>query len=96
MTFPRTTPLLPALALALVALSAPISLAQDAALPASAEPKIERAVTAFMSKVNAPGVSVAVSHGPTVRWANGYGLADIEQFVTSENRSLAREIEELR
>ena len=89
MTFPRTTPLLPALALALVALSA-ISLAQDAALPASAEPKIERAVTAFMTKVNAPGVSVAVSHGPTVQWANGYGLADIEQFVPAKADTVYR------
>jgi serine beta-lactamase-like protein LACTB, mitochondrial len=88
-TFPRTTPLLPALALALVALSA-IGLAQDAALPASAEPKIERAVTAFMSKVNAPGVSVAVSHGPTVQWANGYGLADIEQFVPAKADTVYR------
>ena len=90
MTFARTTPLLPALALALTALGAPISLAQDATLPASAGPKIERAVTAFMSKVNAPGVSVAVSHGPTVRWANGYGLADIEQFVPAKADTVYR------
>lgn len=90
MTFPRTIPLLPALALGLVALSAPISVAQDAALPALTEPKIERAVTAFMSNVNAPGVSVAVSHGPTVRWANGYGLADIEQFVPAKADTVYR------
>lgn len=90
MTFPRTMPLLPALALGLVALSAPISVAQDAALPALTEPKIERAVTAFMSNVNAPGVSVAVSHGPTVRWANGYGLADIEQFVPAKADTVYR------
>ena len=90
MTFPRTMPLLPALALGLVALSAPISVAQDAALPALTEPKIERAITAFMSNVNAPGVSVAVSHGSTVRWANGYGLADIEQFVPAKADTVYR------
>jgi serine beta-lactamase-like protein LACTB, mitochondrial len=89
-TFPRTMRLLPALALGLVALSAPISLAQDAALPALTEPKIERAITAFMSNVNAPGVSVAVSHGPAVRWANGYGLADIEQFVPAKADTVYR------
>ena len=82
--------MLPALALALVALSAPISPAQDAALPAATESKIERAVTAFMSKVNAPGVSVAVSYGPTVRWAKGYGLADIEQFVPAKADTVYR------
>ncbi len=90
MTFPRTTPLLPVLALVMGALSAPISLPQDSPLPASTEPKIERAVTAFMSKVNAPGVSVAVSHGTTVRWANGYGLADIEQFVPAKADTVYR------
>jgi serine beta-lactamase-like protein LACTB, mitochondrial len=89
-TFPRTTPLLPGLVLALGVLSAPISLPQDSALPASTEPKIERAVTAFMSKVNAPGVSVAVSHGPTRRWASGYGLADIEQFVPAKADTVYR------
>jgi serine beta-lactamase-like protein LACTB len=90
MTFARTTALLPAVAFALVALSGPISRAQDTSLPASAGPKIERAVTAFMSKVNAPGVSVAVSHGPTVRWASGYGLADIEQFVPAKADTVYR------
>jgi serine beta-lactamase-like protein LACTB, mitochondrial len=88
--FSRTTPLLPVLALTLGALSAPISLPQDAALPASTEPKIERAVAGFMSKVNAPGVSVAVSHGPTLRWAKGYGLADIEQFVPAKADTVYR------
>jgi CubicO group peptidase (beta-lactamase class C family) len=82
--------LLPALTLALNALSAPSILPQDAALSASAEPKIERAVTAFMSKVNAPGVSVAVSRGRAVRWANGYGLADIEQFVPAKSDTVYR------
>jgi serine beta-lactamase-like protein LACTB, mitochondrial len=89
-TFPRIVPLLPVLALAFGALNAPISLAQDAAPPASTELKIERAVTAFMSKVNAPGVSVAVSHGPTLRWANGYGLADVEQFVPAKADTVYR------
>lgn len=81
MIFGRRSPLWPPLALTLVALSAPATPAQETALPASAGTKIERAVTVFMSKANAPGVSVGVGKGTTVRWASGYGLADIEQFV---------------
>ncbi len=81
MTLGRTRALWPPLVLALVAVSAPVNRAQETALPASAEPKIERAVTAFMSKLNAPGVSVSVGIGPIVRWASGYGLADVEQSV---------------
>ena len=90
MTFRRTAPLFPALAIALVTLTAPISLAQDTQLPTSTQSSIERAVTAFMTKVNAPGLSVAVSDGPTVRWANGYGLADIEQFVPAKAETVYR------
>ena len=69
------------LGLVLIAFSATVNSVQQTALPASAGPKIDRVVTVFMSKVNAPGVSVGVGNGPTVRWARGYGLADIEQFV---------------
>ena len=90
MTFPRTMPLLPALALGLVALSAPINVAQDAALPALTEPKIERAITAFMSNVNAPGVSVAVSHGSTVRWRMLTVLPIFEQFVPAKADTVYR------
>ncbi len=36
------------------------------------------------------GVSVAVSQGPAVRWANGYGLADIEQFVPAKADTVYR------
>jgi hypothetical protein len=75
---------MPMLALSMGMLSASIGLPQDASLPASTAPKTERAVTAFMSKVDAPGVFVGVSRGTTVRWANDHGLADIEQFVPAK------------
>lgn len=43
--------------------------------------QIEKAVTAAMSKSSIPGVSVAVSGKDGLYWANGYGLADLENLV---------------
>jgi CubicO group peptidase (beta-lactamase class C family) len=55
-----------------------------AGLPPGAINRIERAVTAAMSRDSIPGLSVAVVAGRELRWSNGYGLADLENFVPAQ------------
>lgn len=52
--------------------------------------KIEEAVTAFMSELNVPGLSVAVVTNSRLRWQRGYGLADLENFVTAKVNTVYR------
>ena len=71
------------LLLALLLLS-PAGLARaqtDAGLPREALEKIERAITSEMARQGIPGLSVAVVTEHTLRWSNGYGFSDLENFV---------------
>ena len=56
-------------------------LAQPAALAPEKIRRIEQAVTAQMSRSSIPGVSIAIATGSQLRWAAGYGMADLENFV---------------
>ena len=62
----------------------------NAGLPAATITNIEKAVTAFMTKVNAPGVSLAIGLQGRLRFENGYGLADLENFVTAKATTVYR------
>jgi len=71
--------------IALLALLSVSAQAQQAAgLPADKLEKIEKAITAQMSRQGIPGLSVAVVVDHKLRWSNGYGLADVENFVPSK------------
>ena len=59
-------------------------------LAASSVASIEKAVTAFMARVNAPGLSLAIGIDGHVRFENGYGLADIESFVPAQATTVYR------
>ena len=61
-----------------------------AGLPPGAINRIERAVTAAMSRDSIPGLSVAVVAGRELRWSNGYGLADLENFVPAKSSTVYR------
>lgn len=52
--------------------------------------KIEQAVTAFMSRLNVPGLSIAVVADNQLRWQQGYGLADLENFVPAKANTVYR------
>jgi serine beta-lactamase-like protein LACTB, mitochondrial len=62
----------------------------NAALPAAAIKNIEKAVTAFMARINAPGLSVAIGVDGQLRFDNGYGLADLENFVPAKASTVYR------
>jgi serine beta-lactamase-like protein LACTB, mitochondrial len=71
--------------LALVALTAvSVGAQQQAGLPADKLEKIEKAITAQMARQAIPGLSAAVVVDHKLRWSNGYGLADVENFVPSK------------
>ena len=63
---------------------------QTAALPADKLEKIEKAISAQMSKLGIPGLSVAVVVDHKLRWSNGYGLADVENFVPAKSMTAYR------
>jgi CubicO group peptidase (beta-lactamase class C family)/predicted enzyme related to lactoylglutathione lyase len=46
--------------------------------------QIEQLVTAKMSKDRIPALSIALAQNGKVIWANGYGMADIENFVPAK------------
>lgn len=58
--------------------------AQQGGLSPSVVEKIERAITAEMAKKNIPGLSVAVVQDHQLKWSNGYGMSDLENFVPAK------------
>jgi CubicO group peptidase (beta-lactamase class C family) len=51
---------------------------------------IDKSVTEFMSSRNVPGVSLAIVKDRKLVWANGYGLADLENFVPVTTETVFR------
>lgn len=78
--------------LALALLFAPSGWAQPAAgeIPRAKVEAIEAAVSAEMSRQGIPGLSIAIGQGGQVRFANGYGLADIENSVPAKAATVYR------
>jgi serine beta-lactamase-like protein LACTB, mitochondrial len=68
----------------LVLLVAAVQAQQTQGLPDDKLEKIEKAITAQMSRLGIPGLSVAVVVDHKLRWSNGYGLADVENFVPAK------------
>ena len=62
----------------------------NAVLPPATITNIEKAVTAFMAKVNAPGLSLAIGVDGQLRFDDGYGLADLENFVPAKASTVYR------
>ena len=60
------------------------------AVTASSVGRIEKAVTAFMASANAPGLSLAIGLDGQLRFENGYGLADIENYVPAKATTVYR------
>jgi CubicO group peptidase (beta-lactamase class C family) len=41
-------------------------------------PHIDEAVQAYLAQTRTPGLAIAVTHDDSIRWARGYGLAELE------------------
>jgi CubicO group peptidase (beta-lactamase class C family) len=59
-------------------------------LPPQVIEKVEKAISAEMSRQNIPGLSVAVVTDHQLRWSNGYGMADMENFVPAKSMTVYR------
>jgi serine beta-lactamase-like protein LACTB len=67
-----------------------VSRAQDHEISKEKRTQIEAAVSKFMSTTHAPGVSVAVVENGAFEWADGFGLADMENNVPASSLTLYR------
>lgn len=63
---------------------------QNAPLAAEKIKLIEAAIASEMSRQNIPGLSVAVVTNNSLRWSNGYGFADLENFVPAKAGTVYR------
>lgn len=68
----------------------PIAARQASALAAGKIREIERAVSAEMSRQGIPGMSVGVEAGGRLLWSNGFGIADLENFVPAKAGTVYR------
>jgi serine beta-lactamase-like protein LACTB len=64
--------------------------AQEHKLPAEQLTSIESAVSKFMATTHVPGVAVAVVENGVYEWAEGFGMADVENNVPVSEHTLFR------
>ena len=79
-----------ALVVLFIALCAFSSLAQQPELSPEKRTEIESAVSKFMASTHVPGVSVAVVENGEYEWAEGFGLADVENNAPASEHTLYR------
>jgi serine beta-lactamase-like protein LACTB, mitochondrial len=77
-------------ALVILLLASIPAASQTTQLPADKIEKIEKAISAEMSRQNIPGLSAAIVTDRKLRWANGYGLADLENYVPAKSTTVYR------
>jgi serine beta-lactamase-like protein LACTB len=70
--------------------SAPLAAQTSTGLPPATIQKVEAAISSEMARQGIPGLSVAVVTGHRLRWSNGYGLADLENFVPATSATIYR------
>jgi serine beta-lactamase-like protein LACTB len=61
--------------------STPLAAQTPGGLPAATIEKVQTAISSEMARQGIPGLSVAIVTDHRIRWSNGYGLADLENFV---------------
>jgi serine beta-lactamase-like protein LACTB, mitochondrial len=64
--------------------------AQSKSLSLEKRTQIERAASSFMAANSVPGVSVAVVGDDELLWSQGFGMADLENFVPATSSTLFR------
>jgi serine beta-lactamase-like protein LACTB len=64
--------------------------AQDAKISPDERAKLEAAVSRFMAANSVPGLSAAVVQNGEYLWSAGFGMADLENFVSATGETLYR------
>jgi serine beta-lactamase-like protein LACTB, mitochondrial len=67
-----------------------LSFAQDAKLSPEKQSQIESTISKFMSANSVPGISAAIVENGQYEWTQGFGMADLENFVPATSRTLYR------
>jgi serine beta-lactamase-like protein LACTB, mitochondrial len=70
--------------------TAPAARAQDHELSPERRTRIEAAVSKFMASTHVPGLSVAIVENGEYEWADGFGLADLENNAPASEHTLYR------
>jgi serine beta-lactamase-like protein LACTB, mitochondrial len=63
---------------------------QNKSLPAATRAQIEKAASSFMAASSVPGISAAVVQDGELVWSQGFGMADLENFVPATSSTLFR------
>jgi serine beta-lactamase-like protein LACTB len=66
------------------------SRAQSKSLSADKRAQVEKAASSFMARDSVPGISVAVVQDGALVWSQGFGMADLENFVPATSSTLFR------
>jgi serine beta-lactamase-like protein LACTB len=64
--------------------------AQNKSLPAATRAQMEKVASSFMAVNSVPGISVAVVQDGELVWSQGFGMADLENFVPATSSTLFR------
>ena len=64
--------------------------AQSKSLSAEKRAQVEKAASSFMAANSVPGISVAVVQDGELVWSQGFGMADLENFVPATSSTLFR------
>ena len=64
--------------------------AQSKSLSSEKRAQIEKAASTFMAANSVPGISVAVVQDGELAWSQGFGMADLENFVPATSSTLFR------
>src|SRR6266496_2567504 len=59
----------------------PVVAAPDDKLSSEKHAQVESAITKFMSAKSVPGLSAAIVENGELEWSQGYGMAELENFV---------------
>jgi serine beta-lactamase-like protein LACTB len=70
--------------------STPLAAQTAGGLPAATIEKVQAAISSEMARQGIPGLSVAIVTDHRLRWSNGYGLADLENFVPATPATVYR------
>lgn len=79
------------LIVAALLISSSLTLAQDLqSLSSQKIASIEQIITTEMARQGIPGLSIAVVTDHKLRWSNGYGFSDVENFVPAKSSTAYR------
>lgn len=74
----------------ILGLAATVLWAQDAKLPDAQRAQLQEAISKFMAANHVPGLSAAVVENGEYIWSEGFGMADVENYVPATSETLYR------